>query len=224
MLLENPSNNTAEVIFSRQPLLPFSKGVSGCLIWCRYRGAAALFMFIRLLLVILLLSPAAVSAGTYVADTMAAAQSGDPDSQYALALLYEYGNEGLAKDKEKALKWFGKAAKKQLPGACFYLGLKYEYGNGVPRDTRRAACLYLCAARYDWPAAQVFLADMYENGRGVPQSFKKALVLLQSAAEFDYPGAKKSLERVWQLSEFTDMADLKGVEQQLYEMENAPCN
>ncbi len=181
-------------------------------------------MLIRLLIVILLLSPAVGSAGSYVADTIEAAQGGDPDSQYALALLYEYGNEGITRDKKKALEMFEKSALNLLPGACFYLGLKYEYGNGVPRDPGRAACLYLCAARQNWPAAQVFLADMYENGRGVPQSYKKALVLLQSAAEYDYPGAKRSLERVLQLSEFTEMEDLKSAEQQLYEKENAPCN
>ncbi len=170
------------------------------------------------------LFPAVVFAGSYEADILNAAATGDPDSQYAAALLFEYGTETIAKDQVQALEWLTKAAIGHVGGACFYLGLKYEYGNGVERDLSKAACWYRCAARKDWPAAQVFLADMYEKGRGVPMSIDMAAALVGLAAEYGYPGAENSLKRLLPHSGVKDMTDLKNVQQSLLKEEDISCN
>ncbi len=47
-----------------------------------------------------------------------AAQTGDGESQYALAILYEYGGETVERNADKAALWFEKAAKKKVAGAC----------------------------------------------------------------------------------------------------------
>ncbi len=183
-----------------------------------------LFHNVKLLLIAMFLFPVVVFAGSYEADILKAAGTGDPDSQYAAALLFEYGTETIAKDQKQALKWMIKAATGNVGGACFYLGLKYEYGNGVNKNLSKAACWYRCAARKDWPAAQIFLADMYEKGRGVPVSMDMATVLVGLAAEYDYPGAENNLGRLLPRSVFKDMIELKSAQQRLLSEEDVSCN
>lgn len=133
---------------------------------------------------------------SYESDLRKGAHGGDPQSQLALALLYEYGSENTVRNPEQSILWLEKAGQAAVPAACLYLGLKYEYGNRVEKDLQKAACWYECAARQDWPAAQYFLAGMYEQGKGVQQSLLIALVLFDLAAEYDYPGASEKVSRL----------------------------
>lgn len=163
------------------------------------------------------------SASQYEQDMMQAATAGDPSSQYGLALLYEYGGEDIAQDSATALHWLTKAGKSSVPGACFYLGLKYEYGNGVARDLEKAACWYRCAARQDWPAAQYFLANMYEKGKGIQQSTLLALAWFGLAADWGYPAAAADFSRLLSLHAFNDMDSLKNVQAKLLTPVGTPC-
>ena len=133
-----------------------------------------------------------LAAESYLADVKRFAEAGDGESQFALALLYEYGSDALPRDREKAIRWLEKAGQAGIAGACLYLGIKFENGNGVQQDYSQAAHWYDCAARQDWPMAQFFLARLYREGKGVPQSLVTALSLLESAAEHGYPGAEES--------------------------------
>lgn len=176
------------------------------------------------LLVLVLLSYVTLSfASSYELDMQEAAQQGDATSQYGLALLYEFGGEQLPKEPQKALGWFEAAADKGVAGACFYLGLKYEYGNRVPRDLEKAACLYNCAARQDWPAAQYFLARMYEQGKGVGQSTILALAWYQFASQWQYPEAAGEFSRLFSSSAFNDMDSLRKIQEKLFSDTMAPC-
>ncbi len=129
-------------------------------------------------------------------DIQKAAQTGDAESQYALALLYEHGSETLVRDSTKALFWLKKAGEEKVAGACLYLGLRYEYGNGVDQDYESAHCWYLCAASQDWPIAQFFLAHLYEKGKGVAVSKRTALAWYSLASEHGYPKAESESERL----------------------------
>jgi uncharacterized protein len=61
------------------------------------------------------------------------------------------------------------------------LGYMYYSGQGVPRDTARAADLFQRAADQGEPTAQLFLALMYFHAEGVPKNASLALMWLELA-------------------------------------------
>ncbi len=129
----------------------------------------------------------------YVLQLQEFASKGDDESRLALALLYEYGEQGVARDPEKAVALFLQAGEVGIPVACLYLGIKYENGSGVVRDPAVAGNWYGCAARKGWAMAQFFLAELYEKGKGVRQDNCLALAWYGLAEEQGYPGAKEAM-------------------------------
>jgi hypothetical protein len=77
--------------------------------------------------------------GTALKVWMSAAQSGDPDAQYYVGVLYEKGAEGQA-NFSQAAGWYQKAAERGISRAAVNLGRLYEQGLGVEKndDTARA--------------------------------------------------------------------------------------
>jgi hypothetical protein len=68
-----------------------------------------------------------------------------------------------------------------------------EHGEGVPRDTARAAQLYCEAARLGDAESQFSLGWMYANGRGIPRDNRMASLFFGMAAEQGHEYAKKML-------------------------------
>ena len=134
----------------------------------------------------------------YVLQLQQLAGQGDDESRFALALLYEYGEQGVARDPEKAVALFLQAGQTGMPAACLYLGIKYENGSGVVRDPVAAGNWYGCAARKGWAMAQFFLAELYEKGKGVKQDNCLALAWYSLAEEQGYPGAKEAMTQLRQ--------------------------
>jgi uncharacterized protein len=62
-----------------------------------------------------------------------AAEQGDSDAQYNLAIMYDEG-EGVAQSDRDAIKWYTKAAEQENPLAQFNLAVCYATGQGVPKD------------------------------------------------------------------------------------------
>ncbi len=170
-----------------------------------------------------LCTPSLVSAG-YEEDIILAASQGDAEAQYALALLYEYGSEIIARDKHKSFQLLQQSAQKQIAGACLYMGLKYEYGNGVSQDFQKAVCYYRCAALQDWPMAQFFLADLYIHGKGVEKSTRKALAWLGLAREHEYPRADSEFLKLQKQSGMNDFKALKEMQGKLMLKITSPCD
>ncbi|AGF79670.1 Sel1 repeat protein [Desulfocapsa sulfexigens DSM 10523] len=208
MPLESQSSKLSKHISYLSAVSPFFVRASGC------------FCFV---LVLLFSCHGGASEHSYEADVLLAAEDGDSQAQYALALLYEYGTDTIERDPEQSVIWLEKAAKAGVAGACLYLGLKYEYGNRVKKDIHKAACWYACAAHKDWPAAQFFLATLYEKGKGVPQSLLKALAWFSLAAEYDYPEAENESSRLRSLLGIEDMADLRKLRKDLLRTGGSPC-
>jgi hypothetical protein len=77
--------------------------------------------------------------GTALKVWMSAAQSGDPDAQYYVGVLYEKGAEGQPSFSQAA-SWYQKAAERGVSRAAINLGRLYEQGLGVEKndDTARA--------------------------------------------------------------------------------------
>jgi len=63
------------------------------------------------------------------------------------------------------------------------LGVMYDYGRGVPRDTSKALKWYRRAADQGIPDAQHNLGLMYYHGQGVPQNYTEAARWYRRAAD-----------------------------------------
>lgn len=91
----------------------------------------------------------AIGAGDYaraIELLLPLAEAGDPNAQFTLAFLYDYG-QGVAEDPAQAALWYEQAAEADLPVAQFTLAGMYEIGRGVARDLALAFYWYDRAAR-----------------------------------------------------------------------------
>lgn len=94
----------------------------------------------RFLLLLILLLPVAVYAGSKVDLLIEAAEGGIPDAQYDLAVLYERGEGGVKQSAAKAKQWYEAAAKNGHAGAKVWLSaaVKREEADKA-EQARRAA-------------------------------------------------------------------------------------
>jgi soluble lytic murein transglycosylase-like protein len=81
-------------------------------------------------------------------------------------------------------------------GSLIALATAYEHGEGVPKDTTRAASLYCEAARAGSAEAQFSLGWMYANGRGIDRDDAAAAALFALAAKQGHEYAKRMLQYV----------------------------
>jgi TPR repeat protein len=127
---------------------------------------------------------AAVAARLY-AD---AANQGNPDAMYRLALLYRDGN-GIGQDSAAAANWFYQAAKQGHAAAQMELGFACITGNGVHLDNVAGFRWLQLAAQAGLARAQAALGAMYQTGRGLAQNDPEASVWFRRAAEQGQPVA-----------------------------------
>lgn len=73
------------------------------------------------------------------------AETGEPDAQNRLGIMYELGR-GVAADPGRAAQWYRRAAAQGLYKAQYNLARLYGRGEGVPRDAAEAARWYRRAA------------------------------------------------------------------------------
>lgn len=67
-----------------------------------------------------------------------AAEKGNTDAQFNLALMY-YNGDGILTDKKQAVYWYTKAAEQENAKAQFNLGIMYYLGEGTLTDKKQAA-------------------------------------------------------------------------------------
>jgi len=121
-----------------------------------------------------------------VTETTRLAQQGDAEAQFSLALMYDEGQ-----------------TKRNLPAAALYLGMKYEFGNGVQQNKAVAEKWYEQAALQGWAMAQYLLAMLLldESERSIENRIN-AGAWLKLAGKQEYPQAnEKYLEIERTLSE-----------------------
>ncbi|MCB1126137.1 MAG: sel1 repeat family protein, partial [Verrucomicrobiae bacterium] len=124
--------------------------------------------------------------------TLAEAQQGCAEAQYALYARYEYGEE-VRKDGKQAFKWLFKAALQGHPAAEFEVGRRFLTGAGIVQDTAEAAHWFQRSAERGHPQAQFELSRLYLAGSGVPRSEQAAMRWLQKAAKGGYAEAQADL-------------------------------
>jgi hypothetical protein len=127
-----------------------------------------------------------------LADLRQAAQLGDLQAQYNLAVMYDTGR-GVAQSYRQAVTWYRKAAEGGLVRAQYNLAHMYADGLGVRQSDTQAAAWYRKAADLGDAPAQYNLATMYENGRGVPRDYQFASSWYRKAADQSYAAAMYNL-------------------------------
>lgn len=126
---------------------------------------------------------------------ISAAESGDREAQYRLAIAYRDGTQHFDKDPLLAYKWFYAAALQGLPQAQYEVALLYKQGRGALQDFKEAFRWFERAAKADIPEAQYYLASAYMRGEGVPIDFRLAYAWYNRAASLGLASAASARDQ-----------------------------
>lgn len=159
------------------------------------REAVIRALFVAVALVLVLVQPLAAE-GVAVPETYSdvvrwyhkAAESGDRDAQFLLAVKYETGTD-VPRDKAKALAWFKQAAEQGHVEAQFKLALIYSGLDDKFRDLPEAVRWTEASARNGYGPAQYNLGVAYLNGAGLRADPVQALAWLDIASRAGVSGA-----------------------------------
>lgn len=120
-----------------------------------------------------------------------AAMSGAGLANAVMARRY-YEGKGVEADPVAAVGWLTRGTQAGSTEAMVLLGQRYEAGDVLGKDIRRAGQLYSNAARLNDPVGRYHLALLYLNGTGTRPDPVRAYVLLDGAK--GYPKAVEQLE------------------------------
>lgn len=98
--------------------------------------------------------------------TLAAAERGSADAQYATGMAYDLG-QGVPVDYVAAVRWYRAAAEQGHADAQFALAEMYKNGDGVGKSLDEALRWYRKAAAHGQAGAELMLGVLYESGVGV---------------------------------------------------------
>ncbi|HVO89685.1 MAG TPA: tetratricopeptide repeat protein [Casimicrobiaceae bacterium] len=125
------------------------------------------------------------------------AERGDPEAQYRIGRLYEFGN-GYPKDQAQGVAWIRKAAAQDHADAQQELGVIYATGDGVQQDDVQAVAWFRKAALQGDATAQYNLGLMYAKGAGVAKDYAQAIDWWRKSAMQGNPDAQFKLGVVYQ--------------------------
>ena len=117
-----------------------------------------------------------------------AAEKGDSDGMWRLALCYEKG-KGIEKDFEKSFEWFKKSAEKNNPNGLFGLGECYLGGYGIEKNYKEAVALYEKAANLGHKGAIEKLNSLKYDQLPFP------VIPETGISSIPYPEPKESVKR-----------------------------
>ena len=126
-----------------------------------------------------------------------AAQSGDREGQYRLAMHLAVGN-GVAQAPARARTIYQLCAEAGDERCQNNLGLAMLHGLGGPVDKASAVRYFAAAAAKGQVNAITSLADSYENGNGVSTDLSKAVSLYTEAAKKGFHIAHESLGSLYE--------------------------
>jgi TPR repeat protein len=134
----------------------------------------------------------ALRKGDYAAaakELRPVAERGDPEAQYRIGLMYEYG-KGYPKDMAQAVAWLRKSAAQNHAAAQTELGILYATGDGVPADAAQAVEWFRKAAPQGNVAAQYNLGLLIAKGEGAKKDDAQAVAWFRKAADQGMPEAQ----------------------------------
>lgn len=103
-----------------------------------------------------------------------AAELGDMDAAYGLAVLFREGT-GVARDRAESVRWLKRAADERHIAAMVEYAIVLFNGEGAEKSEVGAARLFGKAAQANSPIAQNRLARLYAVGRGVKTNAVEAM-------------------------------------------------
>ena len=109
-------------------------------------------------------------------------KSGEPRAAYAIGSWFLYGRH-VKKNLKSAIKYFRKAADKNIPEALFELGSLYEKGRGVRKNERIALDYYLKSAIHGDDDAIFEVGRCYFYGIGTKVDRRTGRIWLKIADE-----------------------------------------
>lgn len=127
-------------------------------------------------------------------------EQGSAPAQLRLAVMYEFGQGGLAKDGVEALKWYRKAAAQGNARAQANLGIAYVTGRGgLAKDEIEAVKWFRKAADQGDDRGQTGLGYMYLYGRGgLPKDEAEAIRWYRKGAEQGNPAAQAHMGEAYE--------------------------
>jgi uncharacterized protein len=115
---------------------------------------------------------------------------------------FEAGLDAVeAGDYATALQEWRPLAEQGRADAQAYLGVMYNFGEGVPLDHAEAVRWYRLAAEQGNTFAQFNLGVKYHNGQGVPQDYAEAARWYRRAAEKGDVDAQNNLGSIYGLGQ-----------------------
>lgn len=153
---------------------------------------------------------------------VAKAEQGDARAQNQVGAWY-YKGEHYKQDYQKAFAWWAKAAKQDNADAIGNMGLCYQYGRGVEKDSVMAIKLYLKSIekgnagllkqRLEYADHKdnfncVLVALCYQNGTGMGKDLQKATQYWETAAKNNSADAQRELAFALQRAKKTNDAAL----------------
>jgi eukaryotic-like serine/threonine-protein kinase len=121
-----------------------------------------------------------------------ARDNNDPDAEYLLGLIFEYGLNG-EKDETQARQFYLQAAQQGNASAAFNLARLYEAGIGGEKNAEEAFRWYKKAAEEGDLDAQNSVGYFFLSGKGTDRSDTDAVYWFRSAAEKGFAKAQKNL-------------------------------
>ncbi|MFJ5483087.1 SEL1-like repeat protein [Pectobacterium actinidiae] len=133
------------------------------------------------------------------------AKDGDPEMNFLVGHLYNFGYGDIENENIEALKWFRVAAEGGQPDAQNILGLVYEEGRwGVNIDGDEALKWYERAANQGDNNAQMNLGKMYYTGLRVRTDYHKAYALFEQAYKNNVRGADNYLSQMYYNGQYVE--------------------
>ncbi|GLW38585.1 hypothetical protein Pcaca04_25210 [Pectobacterium carotovorum subsp. carotovorum] len=133
------------------------------------------------------------------------AKGGDPEMNFLVGHLYNFGYGDIENENIEALKWFRVAAEGGQPDAQNILGLVYEEGRwGVNIDGDEALKWYERAANQGDNNAQMNLGKMYYTGLRVRTDYHKAYALFEQAYKNNVRGADNYLSQMYYNGQYVE--------------------
>jgi len=129
-------------------------------------------------------------------ETRRAAEAGQAEAQYDLAVMFNNG-KGIVRDDNEAFKCLRKASEQGHLPAQAHLGYMYLSGNGVAQDYTEAINWYRIMAGNGFAEAQWTLGTMYYRGMGVTRNGAEAVRWFRMAAEQDNADAQCDLGDIY---------------------------
>ena len=132
----------------------------------------------------------------------AAAEHGNADCQFNLALMYEQGI-GVGKDAKQAITWYRRAAEQGNSNAQYNLAVLYENGRGSDVDFAQAHKWYRKAAMQGDGLAVGNLGMLYLRGQGVKPDRVAGLALLLLSVTMDHSLENRAKQNISSASGLT---------------------